>query len=92
MVHFAFVLHLHQSNKKQAVNKSCRRRKPSKGATLLCDNVVPVHINEKPTFDTRKIDNIAFNVVGSAFVLFNILYWTIFMTVNFDYGDNSYFQ
>jgi hypothetical protein len=40
--------------------------------------------NEKPTFDILKIDQMAFAVVGALFLLFNLVYWFIFMIFEFN--------
>ena len=34
---------------------------------------------DQPTFDLRKIDRIAFVVGGLMFLLFNIVYWFVFL-------------
>ena len=88
MIQFAFVLHLHQYNQKELFEDKGKRRKSLKKNLLWYDNVGYVSQNENRKFNIRKIDNIAFNVVGTLFIVFNLLYWTIFMTFSFDYGRN----
>ena len=88
MLQFAFALHLHQYNQRESVKDRGKRRKPSKNNITFHENVGHISPNNNRKFNIRKIDNIAFNVVGSIFIIFNLLYWTIFMTFSFDYGKN----
>ena len=80
MIQFAFILHLYHINEKNYLQK---RRNGIK-CSLEEKSLKILKAKEKHIFDIRKIDNIAFNVVVSSFIIFNILYWVIFLTYDFN--------
>ena len=79
MVQFAFILCLYHSNEKHFM-KSKRR-------CLKCnqeDANSNIATKERSPFNLRKIDQIGLIVVGLSFVIFNVLYWMIFLKYDFD--------
>ena len=87
-IEFAFVLQLQQYNEKHL-----RRRKSSKkfegyryGNPRSCCNynsgrneIEEIYFIKTPVFNVRKIDIIAFCVVGMLFLFFNVIYWGFFL-------------
>ena len=80
MIQFAFVLHLYHLNEKHVIQTKRNGLRCSIEEKTL--NIK--RVKDKRIFDVRRIDQIALNVVGSSFLLFNVLYWTIFLTYDFN--------
>lgn len=80
MIQFAFILHLYHLNEKSILQ--------TKRNGVKCSiEEVSLKIKrkyEKHLFNLRRIDNIALNVVASSFIIFNVAYWVIFLTYDFN--------
>ena len=75
IIQFAYIIHLCHIKKKRRYGVKGSRKEKS----LKIRKANEIHI-----FDIRKVDNIAFKFVVSSFIIFNILYWVIFLTYDFN--------
>ena len=80
MIQFAFILHLYHLNEKNLLHT----RRNGVKCSIEEKSFKITKAKEKHIFDVRRIDNIALNVVASSFIVFNILYWIIFLSYDFN--------
>ena len=91
-VEFAFVLHLHHQNERHMQSQKPSVHKCdgcSNGKTTSEQNVNNDRSNEKTNsfrlkYDIKKIDVVAFIVGAVFYVVFNIIYWVVFLNFDFE--------
>ena len=94
-IEFAFILHLIQRNEKQQdSNKSsestCKTNDTDKVVSeplTVNDMKCPIDNNTilvKPKYDVKRIDFIAFEAGILLYVLFNVIYWVVFVNIKLD--------
>ena len=103
-IEFAFILHLIQRNEKQqdsnqSSESTCKTDDTDKAALelLMVNNIKYTtkdkNILVKPKYDVKKIDFIAFEVGTFLYVLFNVVYWVVFVNIKLDQTFmHSFFQ
>ena len=89
-IEFAFVLQLHQYNEKQQKKQETVSKWKSYKNGTLTTNINELNQIENgginiidPVYNVRKLDIVAFSVVGAMFLLFNIIYWVVFLAFDF---------
>ena len=79
LIQFSLVLHLHQINAKHAKDEQPREEELNLNKEVLIKEHVEVQFqNRNVNFNIKKIDNAAFYITGSLFIMFNAIYWLTF--------------
>ena len=80
LIQFSCVLHLHQCNEKNQTKLEGPQEEETNMTNLLAKESIRIQFYQRNAMiDTKKIDNAAFYITGSLFLIFNSLYWTIFL-------------
>ena len=83
VIEFAFVLHLHHYNEAQAAKQAGLRWWNVNGGSPE-ENGDARYQHSTKKFNIKKIDRIAFIVSQLSLLFFNIIYFFIFKTFNFN--------